>query len=107
MRIQMQPEVKEFMNAHEQAIITVRSDHECVGANCSEAFTYPVISFKVPEMGVVETYDIFEIDGITVFFEKKLETVPEVTLVKEHHFLKDRIRVEGFPTPPPITHMKL
>ncbi len=107
MRVQIQPEAKEFLDAQEHAIITVSADHECVGANCSEAFTYPVLSFKLPEVGMNEDYDIIEVDGITVFFEKALEVVPEVTFVREHHMFKDKIRLEGFPTPPPITHNKL
>lgn len=107
MRIQIQPEAKAFLEAANHTIITVHADHECVGANCSEAFTYPVLSFKLPEVGVNEDYDIFEVDGVTIFFEKALETVPEVTFVREHHLFKDRIRVDGFPAVPPITHAKL
>lgn len=107
MRIQIQPEARAFLEEQNHMLITVSRDHECVGANCSEAYTYPIISFKLPEVGVDENYDIFDVDGVTVFFEKTLETVPEVTLVKEHHLFKDSIKLEGLKTPPPITHIKL
>ena len=107
MKIQIQPEVKEFLNAHNYGIMTVTADRECVGANCSDAFTYPVIRYKLPENGIDERFDVFEVDGVTVVFEKKLETVPEIRFVKEHHLLRDSIRIEGLQTPPRVTHNKL
>lgn len=107
MRVQIQPEVRTLMARNDYSVIKVSADRECVGANCSTVFEYPRIDFKAPKFEKIEDYDTFNVDGITVYFEKELEVVPEVTFVREHHFMKDKIRLEGLPTPPSITHNKL
>lgn len=107
MRVQIQPEVKTFMERNDYSVIKVTADRECVGANCSEVFRYPMIDYKAPKFENLEAYDTFNVDGVTVYFEKSLEIVPEVTFVREHHLLKDKIRLEGLPVPPNVTHNKL
>lgn len=107
MKVNIHPEAKKFVQSQDYGVITVSADRECVGANCSSAFTHVHIGHKVPDEEKLDQYEIFEVDGISVFFDKSIETVPEVTIVKEHHLLKDLLRVDGLPVPPPITHNKL
>lgn len=107
MRVQIQPEVKTFMERNDHNVLKVTADRECVGANCSEVYRYPMIDYKAPKAERIEAYDTFNVDGITVYFEKSLEIVPEVTFVREHHFFRDKIRLEGLPVPPNVTHSKL
>jgi hypothetical protein len=107
MRIHIEPEARTLLKSENHSVITVKADHECVGANCSESFTYPVITFKVPDVNEDWKYERFSVDGVTVFFDKTLETVPEVAIAREPHILKDRITLKGLDVPPPVTHIKL
>ncbi len=107
MKVQIQPEVRTLLEKNDYAVIKVSADRECVGANCSTAYEYPRIDFKAPKFERIEDYDTFNVDGVTVYFEKALEVVPEVTFVREHHLLRDKIRIEGLPTPSNVTHHKL
>jgi hypothetical protein len=107
MKVNLQKEAREFLNAHEHYIVTIKVDHECVGANCSTNFSYPVVTYKMPDFERIDDYERFDMDELTIYFDKKLETVPEITLKLEHHILKNTIKVEGLPEPPPITHSKL
>ena len=105
MKINLEKDAKDYLNRKHHDIVTVSADQECVGANCSE-FIYPVIHFKQPDAQTTNRFDRFDVEGLTIWFDKKLETVPEVTLKLEHHLLKDMLRVEGLPTPPIMTHIK-
>jgi hypothetical protein len=106
MRIQIQPEAKELLEKERHSLITLRADRECVGANCSETYMYPVISFKLPEESDERHFDRFEVDGVTVFVERELETMPEVNIVREHHILKDRLIATTQHEAPIMTHFK-
>lgn len=106
MKLNVEKDVAVFMNIRHHNTLTVSADQECVGANCSE-FVYPVIHFRQPNTRESERFDRFEAEGVTVWFDKRLETVPEVTLKMEHHVLRDSIRVEGLPIRPEITHIHL
>lgn len=105
MKINLEKDAKVFLNLKNHSNLTVSADRECVGANCSE-FIYPVVHYQPPDPKQSEAFDRFDIEGLTVWFDKRLETVPEVTLKLEHHVLRDKIRVEGLPTPPEMTHIK-
>jgi len=105
MKINLDEDVKSFLANKRHDVLTVMADRECVDANCSE-FVYPVIRFKQPPGKNVDQFDQIGLDGLTVFFDKRLETVPEVTLKLEHHFLRDQIRIDGLPYRPEITHHK-
>ena len=107
MRIQIQPEAKELLEKEKHSLITLRADHECVGANCSETYTYPVISFKLPEESDERQFERFDVDGVTVFVEKTLEMMPEVNIVREHHILRDRLVATTQHEAPVMTHIKL
>ncbi len=107
MRIHIEPEAKSLLDQEKHTVITVKADRECVGANCSEAFTYPIITFKIPDVEEDWKFDRFTIDDVTIFFDKTLETVPEVAIAREPHMLKDRIMIKGLDIPPPVTHIKL
>ncbi len=106
MIINLEKDAKTFLSAKKHNVLTVLADRECVGANCTE-FIYPVINYKQPEEKQSAEFDKFDVEGVTVWFDKRLETVPEVTLKLEHHMLRDRIRVEGLRTPPEMTHIHL
>lgn len=106
MRINLDNEARIYLNMSHHDILTVSADRECVGANCSE-FIYPVVNYRRPDEKSAERYDRFDLEGLTVFFDKQLETVPEVTLRLERHLLRDRIRVEGLPERPKMTHHKI
>lgn len=106
MKINLDNEAKVYLNIKNHHTLTVSADRECVGANCTE-FIYPVVNYQQPDAKRTADYDRFDVEGFTVFFEKRLETVPEVTLKLEHHILRDTIRIEGLPTPPEMTHIHL
>jgi len=105
-RLNIDQEAKVFLNMKNHHSVTVSADRECVGANCTE-FIYPVVDYKQPSEREVQKFDRFDVDGVTVWFDRVLETVPEVTLKLEHHVLRDKIRVDGLPTPPEVTHIHL
>jgi hypothetical protein len=106
MRITLESDARNYLSRKHHDVITVNADQECFGAQCSE-FIYPVIRYTKPDAKSTERYDRFDLDGITVWFDKQLETVPEVTLKLEHHMLRDRILVDGLPVHPEVTHIKL
>lgn len=105
MRINLDEEVKTYLTDKHHNVLTVSADRECVGANCSE-FIYPVIHFKQPPNRSSDQFDQFALDGLTVYFDKRLETVPEVTLKMEHRLLHTGIKIDGLPVLPEITHQK-
>lgn len=106
MRINIDNDAKVYLDLRNHHKVTVSADRECVGANCSE-YVYPVVNYREPPEKETQKFDRFDIEGVTVWFDKTLETVPEVTLKLEHHTLRDKIRVEGLPTPPEVTHIHL
>lgn len=106
MKINLDDEARVYLNLTHHEVLTVSADRECVGANCSE-FVYPVIHYYRPDEKTSEHYDRFDFDGLTVFFDKQLETVPEVTLRLERHFMRDKIRIQGLPEKPGMTHHKI
>lgn len=107
MKIQIQPEAKELLERDNHNMITLRADHECVGANCSEAYVYPVIGFKMPDGHDANRFDPFEVEGVTVYVERELESLPEVNIMLEHHILKDRLVATTEHEAPTMTHFKL
>lgn len=106
MRLTIDHDAKVFLNLKNHHQVTVSADRECVGANCTE-FIYPVVDYKEPHDKESQRFDRFDVEGVTVWFDKALETVPEVTLKLERHVVRDKIRVEGLPTPPEMTHIHL
>jgi len=105
-RLNIDKDTKVFLNVKNHNTVTVSADRECVGANCEE-YIYPVVHYRPPDEKEFQKFDRFDVDGVTVWFDRKLETVPEVTLKLEHHVLRDKIRVDGLPTPPEVTHIHL
>ena len=107
MKIQIQPEAKELLERDNHNMITLRADHECVGANCSEAYVYPVVGLKMPDGHDANRFDQFEVSGVTVYVERELESLPEVNIMLEHHILKDRLIATTEHEAPTMTHFKL
>lgn len=103
----MHSDVLSYLDYHDYTVITVTADHECVGTNCSDAYSYPIIHFKAPDPNHLDKYDQYEVNHITVYFDKVLETAPEVTFIRIHHLIHDKIEIEGLHLPPRVTHNKL
>lgn len=106
MRLNIDQDTKRFLDLKNHHTVTVSADRECVGANCSE-FIYPVVNYRQPSDRETTKFDRFDVEGVTVWFDRALETVPEVTLRLERHMMRDKIRVDGLPNPPEMTHIHL
>lgn len=94
MKISLDKEAKDFLDHKKCNTLTVSASRECKGEKCSE-FSDPVVKCREPDPKRLESFDRFDVDGTTVWYEKKLETVPVVTLRLERRMLRDRIRVAG------------
>mgnify|MGYP004702748095 CR=1 FL=1 len=106
MRLNIEPDARTLLNRDNHSVITVESDQECVDNTCSEMVNYPVITFKTPDVSEEWKYEMFSVDGVTVYFDKTLETVPEVTIARESHLIKDKIMLKGLGTPEPIRNIR-
>ncbi len=94
MNINLDKDVRNFLDHKSCNTLTVSASRRCKDDKCSEFFDH-VVRCKQPDSKRTEAFDKFDVDGLTVWYEKNLETVPVVTLRLEHHLLGDKIRVAG------------
>ena len=107
MNIQIRPEAKALIEKEHHHWITLHADRECVGANCSESYVYPILGFNKPAESDADRFDVFQVSSVTVFVERELETLPEIDIGLEHHLLKSRITASVPHEAPIMTHIKL
>lgn len=99
MRINLDEDVRNYMVRKHRDTITVKADRFCVETTCSDAI-YPLVDMRKPKDPNPERYDQFSVDGLTIYFDRRLETPQEVTLKLDHRFLHNEIVVDGLPERP-------
>ena len=107
MRLNIEPDARTMLIKDNHSVITVKADQECADVNCVDMVNHPVITFNVPDEKEGWKYEMFSIDGVTVYFDKSLETVPEVTIAREPRMLQDKLTIRGLDNETPMTNITL
>ncbi len=94
MKINLDTDTRIYLDHKNCKTLTISASRDCKGDDCSEFYDH-IVKCSQPDPKRAESFDRFDVDGLTVWFDKNLETVPVITLRLEHHILGDKIRVAG------------